>query len=86
MVEAYGFDVVTVLEKAIAMCRAKEGESVATMETKAFAGVDSETESTIGASLYGVAIRIQTMPRRLAIERASLTRGVVVVKNAQNSL
>ena len=40
----------------------------------------------MGASLYVAAIRIQTMPRRRVIERASLTPGVVVVNNAQGSL
>ena len=67
---------VIVLEKAAAMCRAKEGQLIATMETKALTGVDSETESTVEASLYATAARIQTMPCRPAIKRASLTQGL----------
>ena len=86
MVGARGFDVAIVLEKAAAMCKAEEGQPVATMETWALAGVDSEAQSRAGANLYVEAAKIQTMLRRPAIERASLIPGIIVLDNAQNSL
>ena len=81
MVGACGFDVVFMLKKAAAMCRAKEGQCVAPMEIGALTGFDSEVESIMGANLYAAATRIQTMLRRSAIERASLTPKVVIVDN-----
>ena len=68
MVGACGFDVATILEKAAAMCKVEKGQLVATIETEALAEVDSEAKSTMEASLYVGAAKIQTMLRRLAIE------------------
>ena len=53
------------------------------MKIEALVGNDLEAQSTEGASLYIVAAQIQTTPgpQRRAMERASLTFGIVVVDN-----
>ena len=85
MIKASGFDVATVLETAAGMCRAQDNQPTALVRTGAHAEVDSETESTLGASLCAAAARIQTIPRRPAIERASLTPSVVMIDNSRGS-
>ena len=87
MVGALGLDIAGVLESAAAMCRAEKDQTTAAMKAGALQGDDSEkAESSCDANLYAAAARVQTMPRRPAIERSSVTPGVVVVNNSNGLL
>jgi hypothetical protein len=83
MVSQADFSPAAVFKMAATMC--ERGSSTATnamkIEVHLERVVDSEEDTVQG--LLSVATRVKTMPTRLAIERSSISPGVVVVDNSQ---
>ena len=81
MVGAQGFDVAIVLEKTIAIYKAKEDQSIPTLKTRAFTRHDSKAKLIEKASLYFAIAWIHTILTRPAIEKAPLILRIVMINN-----
>jgi hypothetical protein len=82
MVSHLDFSPAAIFKRATTICES-DHSTVATTLTAVDAEQVVESQEDTVQGLFSVAARIKTMPTRPAIERSSITPGVVVVDNSQ---
>jgi hypothetical protein len=83
MVSHSDFSPTAVFQKAATMCESGHSTVATTLKTAVDAEQVVESQEDTVQGLFLAATRIKTMPARPAIERSSITPGVVVVDNSQ---
>jgi hypothetical protein len=83
MVSQSHFSPAAVFKGATTMCESGHSTVATTLRTAVDAEQVVESQEDTVQGLFSVAARVKTMPARLAIERSSITPGVVVVDNSQ---
>jgi hypothetical protein len=77
------FRPVAVFKRAATMCESGHSTVAITLKTAVDAEQVVESQADTVQGLFSAAARVKTMPARPAIERSSITPGVVVVDNSQ---
>jgi hypothetical protein len=77
------FSLATVFKRAATMCESGYYTVATTLKTAVDAEQVVESQEDTVQGLFLAAVRVKTMPARPAIERSSITPGVVVVDNFQ---
>jgi hypothetical protein len=77
------FSPATVFKRAATMCESGHSTVATTLKTAVDAEQVVESQEDTVQGLFSAAARVKTMPARPAIERSSITPGVVVVDNSQ---
>jgi hypothetical protein len=83
MVSHSDFSPAAVFKRAATMCESGHSTVATTLKTAVDAKQVVESQEDTVQGLFSTATRIKTMPARSAIERSSITPGVVVVDNSQ---
>jgi hypothetical protein len=83
MVSHSDFSPAAVFKKTATMCKSGHYTVATTLKTAVDAEQVVESQEDMVQGLFSAAARVKTMPTRPAIERSSITLGVVVVDNSQ---
>jgi hypothetical protein len=83
MVSHSDFSPAAVFKRAATMCESGHSTVATTLKTVVDAEQVVESQEDTVQGLFSAAARVKTMPARPAIERSSITPGVVVVDNSQ---
>jgi hypothetical protein len=83
MVSHSDFSPAAVFKRAATMCKSGHSTVATTLKTAVDAEQVVESQEDTVQGLFSAAARVKTMPARPAIERSSITLGVVVVDNSQ---
>jgi hypothetical protein len=83
MVSHFDFSPAAVFKRAAMICESGHSTVATTSKTAVDAEQVVESQEDTVQGLFSAAARIKTMPTRPAIERSSITPGVVVVDNSQ---
>jgi hypothetical protein len=83
MVSHSDFSLATVFKRAATMCELGHYMVATTLKTAVDAEQVVESQEDTVQGLFSAAARVKTMPARLAIERSSITPGMVVIDNSQ---
>jgi hypothetical protein len=84
MVSHSDFSPAAVFKRASTMCESGHSTVATTLKTTVDAEQVVESQEDTVQGLFSVAAHVKTMPARPAIERSSITPGVVVVDNSQS--
>jgi hypothetical protein len=83
MVSQSDFNPAAVFKRAATMCKSGHSTVATTLKTAVDVEQVVESQKDTVQGLFSAATRVKTMPARPAIERSSITPGVVVVDNSQ---
>jgi hypothetical protein len=83
MVSHFDFSPTAVFKRAVTMCESGHSTVATTSKTAIDTEQVVESQEDTVQRLFSAAARVKTMPARPAIERSSITPGVVVVDNSQ---
>jgi hypothetical protein len=83
MVSHSDFNPAAVFKRAATMCESGHSTVATTLKTTVDAEQVEESQEDTVQGLFSAVARVKTMPARPAIERSSITPGVVVVDNSQ---
>jgi hypothetical protein len=83
MVSHSDFSPAAVFKRAATICESSHSTVATTSKTAVDAKQVVESQEDTVQGLFSAAARVKTMPARPAIERSSITPGVVVVDNSQ---
>jgi hypothetical protein len=83
MVSHLDFSPATVFKRAATMCESGHYTVATTLKTAVDAEQEVDSQEDTVQGLFSAAARVKTMPARPAIERSSITPGVVIVDNSQ---
>jgi hypothetical protein len=83
MVSHSDFSPTAVFKRAATMCESGHSTVATTLKTAVDAEQVVESQEDTVQRLFSAAARVKTMPTRPAIDRSSITPGVVVVDNSQ---
>jgi hypothetical protein len=83
MVSHAGFSPTAVFKRAATMCESGHYMVATTLKTAVDVEQVVESQEDMVQGLFSAAARVKTMPARPAIEKSSITPGVVVVDNSQ---
>jgi hypothetical protein len=84
MVSHSDFSPAAVFKRAATMCESGHSTIATTSQTAVHAEQVVESQEDTVQGLFSAATRIKTMPARPAIERSSITPGVIIVDNSQD--
>jgi hypothetical protein len=77
---SFEVDVASIFDRATTLCK-PQGQGPTTVVAMGEMGDSDEEEASSDMDVYAAISRVKTMPRRPAIERSSITPGVVMVDN-----
>jgi hypothetical protein len=83
MISHADFSPAAIFKKAATMCESGHYTVATTLKTTVYAGQVVESQEDTVQGLFSTAARVKTMLARPAIERSSITLGIVVVDNSQ---